>query len=214
MFDEFRVHPAIKSIAGFIFFMLLELYMDYVYHDLGSFHDSKYLYTLCSEFPYLTPLERRFVMPDRESTKIIELKGIVVPDGATIEGMVDQGGYDYANRFLTSERFVITHRGSLRVYLANFMAGMKTDTVEEAVATLLDKQFALVEGLLAIGSHPKYRGLQHRYTIVCLGSYFDLDGDRFVPCLQKWGDGRCVDIRCRGGWWCPECWFLLSDTQA
>ncbi|MEX1997604.1 MAG: hypothetical protein WEA04_02930 [Candidatus Andersenbacteria bacterium] len=145
---------------------------------------------------------------------VTELGELTVGEKATTEEMVRAGEYNYANENITTANFPITRRGPRKLYLVHFKKDMESEQVEAAVAAMGDKELAKTEDLLAVGLHPKHKELQREFPTICLGSSAVLDGDRHVPCLGRWGDGRELDLDYYDSRWDDYCRFLLAGSPS
>ena len=73
-----------------------------------------------------------------------------------------------------------------------------------------DYEVALIDDLLAVGSHPKYRELQHKFYIIQLGSSAVVDGrGRHVACLYGCNTERSLYLDWYDDDWHDNCRFLL-----
>lgn len=166
-------------------------------------------------------------LPDREAfheflglgklhPDLMELPGIVIPEGATIASLKAAGEYDNqsvdAKKYITGKYFKVTVTGDRRLSLIHFGKHMENRHVEEVVEKM-GYVAALAEDLLAVGSHPEYRKLQLQFPIVALGSFVPMKGLREVPCLGRYGSGRGLRLVWGGGEWGRLCRFLIVRKE-
>lgn len=160
---------------------------------------------------------RSFLKLGKLHPDLMELPGIVIPEDATIASLKTAGEYDdqsdYAKQYITDEHFTVTVTGSRRLCLAHFNKVVTSQHVEE-VAEEMGYTVALVEDLLSVGAHSEYRELQRQFPIIALGSSAVVGGDRYVPYLGRWADGRCLDLGWYGRGWSDVCRFLLVGDSA
>jgi hypothetical protein len=143
--------------------------------------------------------------------KIVELPGVIIPEGSTIESLKTAGNYDSqsdrAERFFDDERFKVTAHGPRRLLLAHFDVKVTSEYVE-IVAREMGNEVALVEDLLCAGAHPKHREWQ-QFLIVAVGSFAVVDSLRYVPCHYRWNNGRHLDMTSYDGYWQESYRFLF-----
>jgi len=113
---------------------------------------------------------------------LTELKGIVIPDDATIESLVTAlmtvrkatRKSLFVHERITSEWFKVTVHGPRRLYLAHFNEVMACeDVAEKAIGE--SYKLGLIEDLLCVGAHPDYRDLLWDNKVFALGSYTFMD---------------------------------------
>lgn len=138
--------------------------------------------------------------PDLE---LIELEELVIAEEATIEEMVGAGKYDEAHGEINSDNFVITHRGSRKLYLAWFKEDMSTSEVEHAVKVMDRYELARIEDLLIFGT--KYQGSQFEFDVICLGSNLRSD----YPIIRPLEGERYLYLYCDFG----SCDMLHSEVR-
>jgi len=160
---------------------------------------------------------RQFLKLGKLHPDLLELSGIVIPEEATIASLKTAGEYDYqsdyAKQYITDEHFKVTVTGPRRLYLAHFNKTVTSQHVEEVVEEMGYK-VALVEDLLAVGTHPEHRELQRQFPIIALGSSAVVDDERSVPSLNGWSGKRDLNLPWYGPEWNDDCRFLLvgKDT--
>ena len=115
---------------------------------------------------------------------------ILVDYGQTLQQMIANGKYDYANSDITSGNFPMTGNGKQEVVveLVHFGRDMASDAVlKEFEARGL--RAATLPELLAFGA--TYPEKQREFPIIALGSVWqDRDGHRYAPCLSGYSSGR------------------------
>ena len=132
---------------------------------------------------------------------------VLVDYGQTLQQMIANGKYDYANSDINSTNFPTTGNGKQEVVveLVHFGRDMESSAVLKEFESRGLRAATLPE-LLAFGAI--YPEKQREFPIVVLGSVWqDRDGSRYVPCLFRcgskrrlglgWGDGRWDDHFCR-----------------
>jgi len=132
---------------------------------------------------------------------------VLVDYGQTLQQMIANGKYDYANSDITSGNFPMTGNGKQEVVvkLVHFGRDMASDAVlKEFEARGL--RAATLPELLAFGA--TYPEKQRKFPIVALGSVWrDRDGDRRVPCLGRSGSERELDLSWADYGWSDYCRF-------
>ena len=156
---------------------------------------------------------RQFLQLGNLYPDLTELKGIVIPEDATVETLESAGGCDfqanYVKQYFTSEHFKVTVHGSRNLFLAHFNKAVTSQHVE-AVAKEMGYEVGLVEDLLCVAAQSEYRELQRQFRIIALGSSTDVCGDRRVPALCGLdGDGRHLQLRRSDHEWGDSYRFLF-----
>lgn len=141
---------------------------------------------------------------------LTELKGIILPGkDCSLTSRIKDGGYDWKNDDITEKRFPLTLAAGPRpLVLAHFNKVMTSPQVEEW-ATENGYEVALIDDLLAVGSHSEYKELQRQFPIIALGSSTVFDGERYVPGLGRNDSKRDLDLGWYGNEWHGYCRFLL-----
>lgn len=108
-----------------------------------------------AEFRSNLNLER--IQPEQTFT---QLTGVVLPDKArTLGDRIADGGYDWLYNDITEKRFPLTLPGGLRELATIwFQRNVKSEHVEDWTAKN-GYEVALIDDLLAVGSHSEYRKL-------------------------------------------------------
>src|SRR3989338_10193376 len=132
---------------------------------------------------------------------------VFVDYGQTLQQMIANGKYDYANSDITSGNFPMTGNGKQEVVveLVHFGRDMESDAViKEFEARGL--RAAMLPDLLAFGAtHPEK---QREFPIVALGSVWqDRYGSRRVPVLSGDGSGRLLYLFWSDYRWNDNCRF-------
>jgi hypothetical protein len=123
------------------------------------------------------------------------------------------GTYDWVNNDITKKRFPLTlPAGPRQLVLVHFNKVMTSQKVE-AWAKDNGYEVALIDDLLAVGSHSEYKELQRQFPIVALGSSAVLDGDRHVSCLCRVDSERYLFLIYDGDDWFARCRFLLRKVS-
>lgn len=145
---------------------------------------------------------------------ITELSGVTLAGSeVSLEDQKAAGKYDWMNSDITVERFPLTlPAGSQDLILAHFDVDVKSEQVE-IWAKEHGYELALIDDLLAVGSHSEYRELLLKFPIVALMSSTIVDGERRVPCLGRRDSGRGFYLL---GWervWGASYQFLLRKVS-
>lgn len=174
---------------------------------------------------------RRFLNLESLHPILTELKGIVIPDDATIKSLKDGGGYhamsDYAREYLRRKGEYstmsddvmlaeicpeVTVHGPRNLSLVQF----KHEVTSKNVETFAEERglnIALAEDLLCVGAHPEYRKLQLQFPIVALGASAIFCLMRQVLCLYKWEDKPSLSMFSYKSEWPKEYRFLLVSKD-
>src|SRR3990167_192339 len=133
---------------------------------------------------------------------------VFVDYGQTLQQMIANGKYDYANSDITSGNFPTTANDGKQevvVELAHFGRDMESDAVLKKFEARGLRAATLPE-LLAFGA--TYPEKQREFPIVALGSVWQgRGGGRDVPCLDGGGSGRELDLDWDGHRWFGSCRF-------
>ena len=118
----------------------------------------------------------------------------------TLEQMIAAGHYDWKNDNITAKKFPVVGNGIVQFEAKVFHFDRDTSSQDNVDAIKAADpanpwEPAKTEHLLAFGA--KYPEEQRKYPIVALGSVAEVDGDRRVPYLYRFGAGRRLDL----GWW-------------
>ena len=127
--------------------------------------------------------------------------------GQTLQQMIANGKYDYANSDITSGNFPMTGNGKQEVVveLVHFGRDMESDAVLKEFEARGLRAVTLPE-LLAFGSHNPEK--QREFPIIALGSVWQgRGGDRSVPCLSGDGSGRGLYLDWDDDRWGDYCRF-------
>ena len=144
---------------------------------------------------------------------VVKLPGIVL-SGATVSlaDRIAAGQYDWCNDDITAERFPLKLQAGPRSLLLVHFDKVMTIAKVEQWAAQNGYELALIDDLLAVGSHPEYRELQRKYPIVALGSSAVVSGSRYVPYLGRFSTYRYLYL----GWcvndWSGRCRFLVRKV--
>lgn len=145
--------------------------------------------------------------------------GKLVPDviilpidyAKSLEQMIANGRYDWKNDELTAKRFPIVGEGIVE-YEFRYIHPNRKVSSENAVYLIKKEDSenpwepAKTEHLLAYGE--AFPEEQRKFPIVALGSVGEVRGDRHVPCLDKGGSERGLNLGWWGGGWNDDCRFL------
>ena len=125
--------------------------------------------------------------------------------GLSIEELVKQGKYGYANPDITDDNFKSDEMHQTEIILRHFNNDMSTDAVLKA----LDEEGlkpATMSELLEFGS--RYPDLQKQFPIVALGSvWLSRNGGRYVGYLDFYVGQRSLGLRWIGNGWRGICRF-------
>ena len=156
---------------------------------------------------------QRFINGDGQRELLRVLRGALTPDGRpagntylvtvnydlSVEDMVELGKYDWTNPSITSEHFPVTRRGKSEVRvellsskeLVGEVRSMSSDEISASLDNLGYLPVKLHE-LLAFGeNHPE---VQCEFPVVALGSVWPDRGNRYVPCLRRYGSERRLGL--------------------
>lgn len=145
---------------------------------------------------------------------IFRLPGIVLPEQSrTLDDRIADGNYDWKNGNITSQRFQLTlPAGPCELVLAHFNKVMTSKQVQQW-ATENGYEVALIDDLLAVGSHSEYRELQRQFPIIALGSFNIVCDERIVLCLGGRSDWRCLNLSASDFDWGDDFRFLLRKAS-
>ncbi|MEO6077176.1 MAG: hypothetical protein ABIP54_00115, partial [Candidatus Andersenbacteria bacterium] len=149
------------------------------------------------------------LMPD-----LMELNGIILPEqSVTFGDRITKGAYDWKNDDLTEKRYPLTlSAGPRNLVLAHFNKVMTSKQVE-AWASENGYEVALIDDLLAVGSHSEYKELQRKFPIIALGSSAVVGGRRHVPDLSRSDSRRFLYLLWYFDAWRGGCRFLLRKVS-
>lgn len=139
---------------------------------------------------------------------------VTVNRGRSIEEMVADGKYDFANPNITAVNFPITGTGTCdeEEILVHFDRSIESD---DAVREMnqLDLEPSPIEDVLAFGA--KYPDVQREFPIVGLGSSWmrPLDGRVCVPVLDCVSDERSLYLDRRAPGWSGHYRFLARRKR-
>ena len=133
---------------------------------------------------------------------------VLVDYGQTLQQMIANGKYDYANSDITASNFPTQGSGQQNVVVELVHFGR--DMASEAVLKEFEARglrVATLPELLAFGA--TYPEKQREFPIVALGSVWrDRSGDhRYVPYLCGNGSERLLSLRWDDGRWDDSCRF-------
>ena len=132
---------------------------------------------------------------------------VLVDYGQTLQQMIANGKYNYANSDIGGNNFPMTDNGKQEVVveLVHFGRDMESEAVfREFEARGL--RAATLPELLAFGA--AYPEKQREFPIIALGSVWqDRFGSRFVPCLDGFGSRRLLSLDWFGFGWSGCCRF-------
>ncbi len=145
---------------------------------------------------------------------ITELIGVVLPEQLrTLDKRIVDGKYDWFNDDITAERFPLTlPAGSRELALVHFNKEMTSEKVEKW-AMENGYELALIDDLLAVGSHSEYKELQRQFPIVALGSSAVILGFRHVPSLRRRDSDRGLRLFYWDRVWDAPCRFLVRKVS-
>jgi hypothetical protein len=129
--------------------------------------------------------------------------------GRSVEDGVKAGRYDWVNPDITSKNFPTKRKGTAKVAveLIRFNRYISTD---EALRELnrMGYRPAKLHVLLAFGE--KYQEFQREFPVVALGSVWrrGWSGYRSIPCLNKLGSERSMELELFVGDWSEVCRFM------
>ena len=145
---------------------------------------------------------------------VIELVGVVLPEQSrTLGDRIADGAYDWFNNDITEKRFPLTlSAGPRELATVWFKRNVKIEYVEQWAAAN-GYEVALIDDLLAVGSHSEYKELQLQFPIIALGSSSVVGGHVLVPYLCWDGSRRLLFLNYRGIEWRDDCRFLLRKVS-
>lgn len=138
---------------------------------------------------------------------VIETFRLTINHNQSLSQMIVAGHYDGTNDSITAERFPITGEGIVE-YEARYFHFDRNISSENAIKEMEEAgwQPAKIEHLLAHGAANPDE--QQKHPIVALGSVAAVDGNRDVPCLDRSGSERYLDLDWFGSDWSPDYRFL------
>lgn len=132
---------------------------------------------------------------------------VLVDCGQTLQQMIANGKYDYANSDINASNFPMQGSGQQNVVveLVHFGRDMSSEEVlKEFEARGL--RAAMLPELLVFGA--TYPEKQREFPVIALGSVWrGRGGDRRVACLGRRGSGRGLGLGWGGGGWGVGCRF-------
>lgn len=138
------------------------------------------------------------ILPD-----VIELTDITIPDrSVSFNERIAQGCYNWVSEDITEKLFPLTlPKGIRKLVLASFTKRMKTKAIEQWAITH-GYTLALIDDLLAVCSHPDYKELQKKFSVMQLGSLAELNGINRPVFLPFSRAGRTLELgyHAGGGW--------------
>lgn len=157
---------------------------------------------------------RKFLGLGNLMPNLMELTSVVIPDqSVTFDDRIAKGDYNWKNDDLTEKRFPLTlSAGPRNLFLAHFDKTMTSEKVE-AWAKENGYEVALIDDLLAVGSHSEYKELQRQFPILALGSSTVIDDERHVPDLSRVGSERYLRLYWYVDDWSGLCRFLLRKVS-
>ncbi len=127
----------------------------------------------------------------------------------TLEQMITAGHYDWTNDKITSKRFSVEGTGTVEFEAVLFPLDKDTPFSSEKIKRQIDEagfEVGKIEPILSFGAN--FPGEQRKFPIVGLGSVVEFGGNRRVPCLDRGGVKRGLNLT----WWCSHwpihCRFL------
>jgi len=127
--------------------------------------------------------------------------------GQTLEQMIAAGRYDWTNDKITTERFRV--EGADLVGFAAVLFHLDADNSSEAAKSQIEKagyEVGKIEHVLSFGA--QYPEEQRKFPIVGLGSVGEIRGERRVPCLDRGGFKRGLNLTWWASHWPIHCRFL------
>lgn len=126
----------------------------------------------------------------------------------SVESLVAQGEYDWANSGINSKHFQTAKKGEAALNL-ELVHLNQVLTSEEAIAELKKRGLRHAEPHELLSFGVQYPEEQRKYPIVALGSVWqDWLGGRSVAYLRSCADGRSLNLACFDGRWSVRCRFL------
>ncbi|MCX6786943.1 MAG: hypothetical protein NTY93_00210 [Candidatus Kaiserbacteria bacterium] len=144
-------------------------------------------------------------------TDMPEIFRLTVDYGQSLEQMVAAGHYDLKNDDITAKRFTIKGEGIIQ-FEAHYFHFNRTISSDDAVKEIEKSDTAnpwsaaKIEHVLSHGA--TFPEEQRKFPIIGLGSVAEVDGDRNVPCLDRDGSYRRLDLNWWSDDWDPNYRFL------
>lgn len=132
---------------------------------------------------------------------------VTVNYALSLEEMITAGRYDWKNDNITGKHFSVKGEGmaDVEIQLVHFDCVMDSNEVIRELDKMGLRPATLPE-LLAFGA--KFPEIQRQFPVVALGSVWRrLFGDRFVPFLYGYGDGRDLNLHVFEDGWRGYCRF-------
>lgn len=155
-----------------------------------------------------------FLGVESTTPDIMELPGVILPDQfMTLRYRITAGAYSWTDGIIVKKHAALTlPAGPRNLVLVDFNKAMDSSNVK-TWADANSYELALLDDLLAVGSHPRYRELQRGFPIAQLGTFIDVDGERVYPCLTEDDGGRRLSVHRNVIRW-PTPWrFLLAHKE-
>ncbi|MEX1112291.1 MAG: hypothetical protein WEC84_02405 [Candidatus Andersenbacteria bacterium] len=142
---------------------------------------------------------------------VTELTGVALPESSiTFGDRIADGKYDWINDDITEKRFPLSLPGGPRqLAVVHFGRLVNSSQEVEQWAANNGYEVALIDDLLAVGSHPEYKELQRQFPVIALGSSAVIGGRRFVPYLYGNDSERDLYLYWYDYDWFVSCRFLL-----
>ncbi len=134
--------------------------------------------------------------------RIIPLPNIVIPErSASLHDRIRDGAYDSVSGSITEEAFPLTLPAGPRNLVMICFDIMTTSREVKEWAVENRYTVALIDDLVAVGSHPSYKDLQREHPILALGSSITLRDTEHVVGLEGGESQRGLSVgSCEDGW--------------
>ncbi|MBI4088541.1 hypothetical protein HY415_00365 [Candidatus Kaiserbacteria bacterium] len=146
-----------------------------------------------------------------KTTPVFGLFRLTIDYGQPFERMIAAGRYDWKNGDITAKRFPITGKGVVEFegryfHFNRYISSENAIQEIEAADTANPWSAAKIEHVLSHGT--AFPEKQRKFPIIGLGSVAEVDGDRSVPGLDKYGSERGLGLDWFDDDWDPICRFL------
>lgn len=146
-----------------------------------------------------------------------DIVAYIVDCTVSLEDMIKAGNYDWVNSDITAKRFPVKSTGKdewefkifhfdRNISSENAVTGITSDDATNPW------QPAGIEHLLTYGKENPEE--QRKYPIIGLGSVGKVNGHRYVPCLDRYGSKRYLDLSWWDDVWSAYCRFFAVRKKS
>jgi hypothetical protein len=114
--------------------------------------------------------------------------------------MIAAGTYDWTDDAITADRFPVVGTGT-KQFRTKLFAPRRYISSEDAVAAIKAENFTPADHVHGLAYGATFPDEQRNNPIACLGSYAQVDGDRYVLCLGRFDAERSLDLFGWSGDW-------------